>query len=333
MSGSRGRLSLSYHNFYDGFDPHTCYFTRVLDQAFDVHICDNGADLQISSVFGTDGLPNPRGGRPLRVWWSGEARDPQAQIFDIFFGFRHHMPLLEGRWFRLPLWAMDIDWWDDASPTALGTVLGPRDLSQKDAFCNFIFSNDVSVRAEFFLRLNAVRAVDSHGRVLNNRGSLAPGYAAKLAAMRRCRFSIAFENQIAPGYVTEKPLHAFMAHTIPIYWGAREAREDFNPAAFIDATAFDTMDDLVRHVVSVADSPTRSRGSRRRRRFAVTRWRRNTRRPSCSIAYARRCPARRNRSCWMACAASGTARSPASRSCWNAGSARRATACCGAGRP
>lgn len=255
MSGSRGRLSLSYHNFYDGFDPHTCYFTRVLDQAFDVHICDNGADLQISSVFGTDGLPNPRGGRPLRVWWSGEARDPQAQIFDIFFGFRHHMPLLEGRWFRLPLWAMDIDWWDDASPTALGTVLGPRDLSQKDAFCNFIFSNDVSVRAEFFLRLNAVRAVDSHGRVLNNRGSLAPGYAAKLAAMRRCRFSIAFENQIAPGYVTEKPLHAFMAHTIPIYWGAREAREDFNPAAFIDATAFDTMDDLVRHVVSVADSP------------------------------------------------------------------------------
>lgn len=39
--------------------------------------------------------------------------------------------------------------------------------------------------------------------------------------MRRYKFTIAFENQSYPGYVTEKIADALMAGTVPIYWGAR----------------------------------------------------------------------------------------------------------------
>lgn len=33
------------------------------------------------------------------------------------------------------------------------------------------------------------------------------------------KFMLCFENSSAPGYVTEKALQAYLAGTIPIYWG------------------------------------------------------------------------------------------------------------------
>lgn len=41
------------------------------------------------------------------------------------------------------------------------------------------------------------------------------------------------ENTDAPGYVSEKILHAFLAGTIPIYFGSRLVFDIFNAKAFI----------------------------------------------------------------------------------------------------
>jgi hypothetical protein len=49
----------------------------------------------------------------------------------------------------------------------------------------------------------------------------------------RYRFSLVMENTDAPGYVSEKILDAFLAGSIPIYFGSRFVLDIFNPKAFI----------------------------------------------------------------------------------------------------
>lgn len=49
----------------------------------------------------------------------------------------------------------------------------------------------------------------------------------------RYRFALVMENTEAGGYVTEKILNAFLAGSIPVYFGTREVFEIFNPRAFV----------------------------------------------------------------------------------------------------
>jgi hypothetical protein len=251
-------LSVSFHNQPRDFDPTRNFYVRALGLRHRVAVESAGRDLQISSVFGRTPLPRIPGHRPLRVWSSGEARDPTAQVFDIHFGFAPRSILGPQRWHRFPLWVRQIGWFDPDSRYAPERLLAPRQPTSRPRFCNFIYANDVSIRAEFFFRLNRRRPVDSLGPVLNNRGALLPGGpSGKVAALREYLFTIAFENQIAPGYVTEKLIQPLMAGSIPIYWGAREALSDFNPDAFIYAPDFADLDSLVEHVLAVADDKTR----------------------------------------------------------------------------
>lgn len=47
------------------------------------------------------------------------------------------------------------------------------------------------------------------------------------------RFALVLENHNHDGYVTEKILNAFLAGSIPIYYGSRKVLDIFNPKAFI----------------------------------------------------------------------------------------------------
>jgi hypothetical protein len=252
-AGSKPNLSVSFHNFWRDFDPPSSFFFKALSQRFNIRVEKAGRDLQISSVFGLSPLPQIPGVRPLRVWWTGEVQDPRGTIFDLHFGF-HPMSILGTRWQRYPFWISYIDWWDQTSPCSVTRILGPRALTPRPHFCSFIYSNVPSIRTEFFHRLNETRPVESLGRYLNNRGRRLEGRRDLIDALARSRFNIAFENQISPGYVTEKLVNPLMAGAIPIYWGAKEALTDFNPSAFIYAADFANLDDLVRHVLKVADS-------------------------------------------------------------------------------
>jgi hypothetical protein len=255
MTSGKPPLSVSFHNFWEGFRPSRSFFARALGDAFDPSFDAIGRDLQISSVFGTDQLPTPPGGgRPLRVWFSGEARDPIVQLYDLYFAFRASQNMLGRRWHRFPLWITYIDWWHPDSPLSIDRLTGPRTAAAHPRFCNFIYSNPVSIRAEFFLALDALRRVDSFGPILNNTGERARGRDGKMAVLAQSQFTIAFENQIAPGYVTEKLVEPLLAGSIPIYWGDEHAKTDFNPEAFIFADDHGSIDDLARHVVRVADS-------------------------------------------------------------------------------
>ena len=74
---------------------------------------------------------------------------------------------------------------------------------------------------------------------------------------RRYRFVVAFENAADDGYVTEKIVSAFLAGAVPIYWGTPQVKELFNPAAFLFAGDFRTLDALAAEVAAIDADPAR----------------------------------------------------------------------------
>lgn len=66
------------------------------------------------------------------------------------------------------------------------------------------------------------------------------------------KFVIAFENSQAPGYVTEKLVNAFLAGSVPIYFGnSTTVVQLFNPKSFIDCGLFPTLQECAHHVMAV----------------------------------------------------------------------------------
>lgn len=246
----RPELSLSFHCFWPEFVAGGSSFVRALERRFRVRVETVGRDLQIYSVFGAPEFPTPAGTRPLRVWWTGEAAEPKQGIFDLHFGFLPRT-LWGERWHRFPLWTMSVE--HDAGPEhprSVHRLLAPRPVERRAHFCNFVYSNPVSLRAELYLRLTARRRVESLGRLL---ATVPHRVEDKLAALADYRLTLAIESCLAPGYVTEKLVEPLLVGSVPIYWGADEAREDFNPRAFVFARDFATFDELIAHVLRLDD--------------------------------------------------------------------------------
>jgi len=65
------------------------------------------------------------------------------------------------------------------------------------------------------------------------------------------KFTIAFENSVLPGYVTEKIFEPLAAGSIPLYFGDESVKLDFNPKAFINVRDFKNFSEALRYVEEV----------------------------------------------------------------------------------
>lgn len=220
------KIKIAYVDFWQGFEPDTFQFTRILRNSFEVEITDQDPDFVFCSVFGNRFLQFSC----PRILYTGEVFCPDFNLYDYAIGFD---PILfEGRYLRYPHCLLNREGMEEA----LHKHERPQDyFLAKTKFCNFVVSAGGGlgdVRNDFFDRLSQYKRVDSGGKFRNN---LPDGRAIadKRAFQEQYRFSIAFENTSFPGYVTEKLIDAWAAGTIPIYWGDPLAARDFNSKAFL----------------------------------------------------------------------------------------------------
>jgi hypothetical protein len=119
----------------------------------------------------------------------------------------------------------------------------------RERFCSFIFGNGKpQKRNEFFHALSRYKTVDSAGRWMNNTGYKVDN---KIKFLHHYKFNIAFENESAPGYTTEKILDPLLAGAIPIYWGNPDVTSDFSPDSFINAMDFPSTEDLIEAIITI----------------------------------------------------------------------------------
>lgn len=122
-------------------------------------------------------------------------------------------------------------------------------------FCAFVCRNGACRRRNRFAqRLLKRRGLDCGGPFMNNIGRCVDD---KIAFQKDYLFSMAFENELAPGYITEKIVDAFLSRTIPIYWGDPGVVKHFNREAFIYAGDFASDDALIDYLLELEKDPVR----------------------------------------------------------------------------
>lgn len=262
-------IRISFVSFWNPFNPRKMpqdyFFEYVLSQEYEVIYDDISPQIVFYSVFGELPKKSDYKKEPLFISFSGEPCEISSYA-DLHLGFD-----INDRkdYFRLPLWVMYILWDTEQiknkllhqrkigqgshnasemnfdiyeNPLRLTNILNRHyKPSKKNKFCNFTYSNPVPSRIEFFMKLKKYKFVHSTGSLANN----SPKMNCKVTELPDYKFTIAFENTLKRGYVTEKLLEPLIAGSIPLYFGDSQALTDFNPDAFINISNFSSFDDAI----------------------------------------------------------------------------------------
>lgn len=73
----------------------------------------------------------------------------------------------------------------------------------------------------------------------------------KISCIRNYKYAICYENQIFPGYITEKIIDCFVAGVIPIYLGAPDIECYIPKETFIDRRAYNTYGELEQYLLNM----------------------------------------------------------------------------------
>lgn len=265
---SRPVLRVAFDDMWPNFDPENNFVLDALDQSYRTVLVSRGADILFYSVFGCSNLT-----------YLGKKVLINPEIFDLEYGRPDHSigfpEISDPNRLRMPNWA-----WRH-SPELLVPSSGRfPELAPK--FCNFVYSNDkCEFRNRFFLALNRRRPVDSLGRLFKNvppdieisdRWDPRGWQNSKISVLSLYRFTLAFENSSVPGYSTEKITHAFIAGSIPVYWGDAFAADDFNPKAFVNVHDFANPMAAIDRVLELDDSTDAQATMRSEAPMSEERW-------------------------------------------------------------
>ncbi|WP_316796707.1 glycosyltransferase family 10 domain-containing protein [Pedobacter agri] len=207
---------------------------------FDVNGVSEYFDFQQSDqpnfiVFGPYGNNLPPIGNYIRIGYFCENIVPDLSICEWAFGIPRDEEINNPKYKRIQ--------WHGFDPALLIKKITDNDidriLNQKKKFCNFLYSNLVPHREDFFKQLSKYKKIDAPGKSMNNMPSIDSIYNGDVWERKRkflseYKFTIAFENYAYPGYQTEKLYDAMRENSLPIYCGDNYIDEIFNPKSFIN---------------------------------------------------------------------------------------------------
>jgi len=269
-------LRVGFTCMWDSFQPDYNMFTLMLAEAgkaFDRNVVGvsidsmpEGAEDVDVLIFGPFGDRWQKVNKKIpKVHYTGENTGPIIrEDIKLNLGF-NHADMNDTSYLRLPLWMLEINWFRaDAN-----RIVNPKPLpidscckvefNKRDKFCAFVVTNPrQAVRNSAFHWLSQYKKVDSAGRLFNNVGADifaglggGGGELRKLEFLKDYKFCLTYENESAPGYTTEKWLHAKAAGAVPIYWGDPKFEREFDIAGCIDAREVVTPQQLIELVARV----------------------------------------------------------------------------------
>ena len=264
---------IGFSDMWDGFRPEYNMFTLML-QASGVKrdvigVTEGPMDVLLFGPFGDAWKTFPT--NLPKIHYTGENTEPiMRDDIRLNIGFKH-LNMNDGRYLRLPLWMLEINWFradaeriGNPKPISIDACCkASADLESRSKFCAFVVTNPRQpMRNAAFQWLSQYKSVDSAGRLFNNIGPSifaglggGGGELVKVEFYKQYRFVLAYENDSSPGYTTEKLLHAKAAGCVPIYWGDPKVERDFDTAGFIDARSVTTAGELIRLVKEVEENP------------------------------------------------------------------------------
>lgn len=230
------KIKLHFCDFWNCHTYENDFFVNILKDKYEIVLDSKNPDFVICSCYGYE----YRKYNCPRIFYSGENITPDFNVYDYAISFDRLS--FGDRYLRVPIYYF-FDKIREKIPM-------PKEPHKRD-FCSFLYSNGVycdDIRIKFFHLLYKYKKVSSGGKLLNNEGKI---ISDKIDYLSRHKFSIAFENTSSEDYVTEKIYDAFLAHTIPIYWGDKNVVKDFNSDAFINVNDHASLDEVVEKIIEL----------------------------------------------------------------------------------
>lgn len=262
-------IKVNFVDFWKNFSKTDNYFFNLLSTKYKVVIEEEEPDFLFFSIFGSE-HKKYSSKSCKKIFFTGENIRPNLYFSneiiykdyligkcDFSFSFDQ---MQDPRNYRLPLWVMYINWFnvkhdedrDISFLVELDDLLN-RKITNKNKFCNFIFSNNQGKRLEILEKISKYKAVDSAGKLYNNISPIVGrgDQRYKIDFIKNYKFTIAAENSKTDGYTTEKILHPLSVSSIPIYWGSSLVNNDFNKDSFINVDDFSNFEELIEHVKQI----------------------------------------------------------------------------------
>ena len=256
-----------------------------------VRIVDNQnskADIQIESVYGRNPIPGfqartyrflashtksgidfskgkyspnqqPSKLAKYSIFFTGENERPPYGDWDCYLSF--DLNSYGGKNAYLPLWWITSS--DLIRPTVspylgrsitLDQMLTPRESNSKkrDKFCVAFIGKAYPFRMQAIAALSALGKVDVFGGIARNSDKKAA--LEKYETSQKYKFVFAFENDLFPGYVTEKAPEAWATGAIPLYWGS-DPSGYLNQDAMINLANYQNLETFTNRVHEVLINP------------------------------------------------------------------------------
>lgn len=193
--------------------------------------------------------PSARAG----IWYTAENRRPPLRGWDAYLSFE---PDSWPNNAYLPFWQLNSNLFGGSGTGLLGDTLRVADMnrsrlvrtSERRGFCCAILRHPEPVRMRAIESLSRVGPVDVFGPLARR------PVPSKDAVLRNYRFALVFENDLYPGYITEKPFDSWHAETVPLYWGL-DRDGTINPEAVLNMASMSGPDELVERVAEMEGDP------------------------------------------------------------------------------
>ena len=265
---------IKFYNFPFDFNPNANFFLALAQEAlakesFSGPIHFYGCYPEISILkkallyFGSrisdSGMTNwlnfqqgvvvPHNSKAFNIWCTYENRRPPAEGFDLTFSFdldsyggtNYYLPLI---YLYMNLIPSENPYSKYSLPSNIASQIRDVDmhfLKEKSGFVSAFINNPHPLRLRAIKSLSKIGNVDLFGRSVNN-------YVQdKIGTAGSYWFNLCFENDLYPGYVTEKILEAWISKSVPLYWGSDKS-EILNPAAYVNLCDFNSLEDFVDYV-------------------------------------------------------------------------------------
>jgi hypothetical protein len=263
-------MRIKYRDFWKGFDSEEFFLDKIIkaygsdDVSYEVvSVYPSFTRQLISKALSHAGqrvvskgrlFQNKTQSRALRtIWWSGEnKRVPFGDWFDLAISFDQDD--YGGRNVTFPLIWQRLLFPDSTDLRRLGVerleaaeLTRPRNANTGTKFaCTFI-NNPEPTRLRALASLSTIGKVDVFGRASNN------PVKSKTEVAREYRFVVCYENDLFPGYISEKLLDAYVCGAIPLYWGDLGDDSNINRKALINAKDFSSLGDFTRHIENLSE--------------------------------------------------------------------------------
>ena len=188
------------------------------------------------------------------IWYTGENERPPQGDWDGYLTFDTNLP--KDRCVYFPLWFLtstDLfksttkSYWGGKVPTISELMEGRKYTPEKKKFAASFIGKNYSMRLHAIEALSQISSIDIFGESVRNQIKI----PAKVA--KKYKFIMCFENDIYPGYVTEKPIEAYIGNAIPLYYGLDVANY-LNSKAIINLTNYNNLSEWKKYINDVKKS-------------------------------------------------------------------------------